>query len=239
MAEKGPGSGLLRSALKRMRRRVTAERFRLALKLVSRLTARPGQLRAQRAPNAKEASDLEKTSLPENPRPRGLVPATGRERGVPRARAMPIPPGDVEPPPLVDKAGNLPQEKAEGTVIFPRGAPRGVWTAGAEGGAAGRLAGSIPAPGAPFRFAHSLRSLPVQFRGAGGPLRSRGPARPVTWDGPGRLPEHPGGSRAPGGGAQPARGAEVTWGWFQVAAAEARGGGTGAARTPGRAGRWG
>lgn len=39
--------------------------------------ALPGRLRAQRTPNAKEASDLEKTSLPENPRPEGLF----QERG--------------------------------------------------------------------------------------------------------------------------------------------------------------
>lgn len=125
-------------------------------------TALPGRLRAQRAPNAKVASDLEKTSLPENPRPRGLVPGTGRERAVPRARAMPTPPGDVETPPLVDDAGNLPRERPEGWSSFPPGAPRGVW-------AAGRLrAHPSPSP-------HSLRSLPLQFRGAGGLRRSRSP----------------------------------------------------------------
>ena len=75
---------------------------------------------------------------------------------------MPIPPGEVETPPLVDDAGNLLRERPEGRSSFPPGAPRGVW-------AAGRLrAHPSPSP-------HSLRSLPLQFRGAGGLRRSRSP----------------------------------------------------------------
>lgn len=82
---------------------------------------------------------------------------------------MPIPPGDVETPPLVDEAGNLPRERPEGRSSFPPGAPRGVWAAGAEGGAAGRLR-AHPSP-----FPHSLRSLSLQFRGAGAPAGARDP----------------------------------------------------------------
>ena len=75
---------------------------------------------------------------------------------------MPIPPGDVETPPLVDEAGNLPRERPEGRSSFPPGAPRGVW-------AAGRLR-AHPSP-----FPHSLRSLSLQFRGAGAPAGAGDP----------------------------------------------------------------
>ena len=160
--KRGPGQGFLKLALKRVRRRVTAERFRLALKLVSRLTGRPGQLRAQRAPNAKEASEPEKTSLPENPRPRGLVPGTGRERGVPRARLCRCLRGTWKTRLCWTRRETSRRRKPRARSTFP-GALRVGSGQHAEGGAAGRL---HPGPGVTLP-ASRTPSGPCPFNSAG------------------------------------------------------------------------
>ena len=210
-----------------MRRRVTAERFRLALKLESRprlcrVGCEPNGHRMRRRPQTWRKLPFPRTSGPEGSfQERG---GRGLSRGPELCRSLR---GRWKP-----RLWWTMRETSCGR--DPRAghlSPRALRVGSGQQAGSGR---TPPPPRTP--------SGPCPFNSAGQGA-SAGAARPVTWDGPGRLPEHPGGSRAPGGGAQPARGAgKVTWGWFQVVEAAARGWGGGSggdARTPGRAGRWG
>lgn len=114
MEKRGPGQGFLKPALQRMRRRVRAKGF-FSFLLEARV--RHGSAGSAASPTGTGiAVSLRLGELPFPRTPaRGLVPGTGREKAVPRARAMPIPSGDVETLPLVDEAGNLPRrERPEG-----------------------------------------------------------------------------------------------------------------------------
>ena len=233
--KRGPGQGFYKSAHKRLRRRVTAERFSLALKLVSPLTARPGQLLAQWTPNAKEASEPEKTSLPENPRPRGLVPVTRRERGVPRARLCRSLRGTWKPA-FGGQGGKPPAGESRGHGQLSPG--RSAWGLGSTR-REGRQAGCIPAPGAPF----SLRALPPVLvpsipRGRGPPPEP-GTRSPCDLGWAWASPRTPWRKQSAGRRRRARRRCRGYLGMVPGGSGRSARRGTGAARTPGRAGRWG
>lgn len=198
-----------------MRRRVRAERFRLAWKLESRpwlcpVGCEPNGHRMRRRPQT-----WRKLPFPRTPGPRACSRNAAGE-GCPEGQSYADPSGGRGNPAFGGRGGKPPAGETRGPIIFPPG--RSAWGLGSRR----RGRGGRPAPGAPLPLPTLPPVLVPSIPRGRGPRRSPGPARPVTWDGPGRLPEHPGGSTAPGGGAQPARGAgKVTWRWFQVAEAAA------------------
>lgn len=130
--------------------------------------------------DARRPQTWRKLPLPENPRPEGLFQERGGEKAVLRARAMPIPPGTWKPRPWWTQAGNLPRERPEGrSLIFLRRSARGPGQQAPRRG--GRPARAHPSPS--HTPSGPCPSIPWQ-----GPPAGAGTRRPVTWDGPGRLP---------------------------------------------------
>lgn len=155
--------GFLKPALQRMRRgRVRAEGFRLAWKLESGpRVALPGPAASPTDSECEGGLRPGENFPSREPPARGLVPRNGAGRRLsPRARLCRSLRGTLETPPLVDgretSRGRDPRADH-----LPPGRPACVWAAGA--GEGGR-----PAPGAPLPLP-SLRSLSLQFRGAGAP----------------------------------------------------------------------